>query len=138
MSSKRDSKDSKNNKSVGDLEAELARLQLEITLQTQDIKQKFLNKTNSPFSLENAQAEFFATIATLDTLLLNYQQRRVDSQTYNTELKSILTDFIKIKYLLEQYGIDATEFIKEEKMLQKFPHAIQQLEALGQISLMNK
>jgi molecular chaperone GrpE (heat shock protein) len=147
MNPKPSPRDSKKDKSIAELEADLAKLQLEITMQTQDIKQKFKRKTqgtdpstekDASYTLEAAQAEFFATIATLDTLILNFQQKRFDSLIYNHQLKGVLQDLLKMKYVLEQYGISTVEFLKEEKIFQKFPHAIQQLEALGIIPQIKK
>jgi SMC interacting uncharacterized protein involved in chromosome segregation len=128
-------KDEKDKKSIDELEAEVTKLNQKVVQQTQSVK-KILQtavkgELNPPImefsssitgsgvethSIEQAQAEFFASIATLDTIISNYQGGKIDSQTYNEQLKLLISDIFKFKILLEKKGYNISDFIREENI----------------------
>ncbi|MDD1778871.1 MAG: hypothetical protein LUQ65_11970, partial [Candidatus Helarchaeota archaeon] len=112
-------------KSIADLESELNQLQEKVKRQTIDIRKLLKNSMTTkqkPFievptdeaikieaakyNLEEAQAEFFATILTLEKLILAQQEGRLESELYNSQLKTILNDILKFKLILEKKALN--------------------------------
>jgi len=137
-------------KSIDELEAEITKLNRKVVQQTQTVKNilqtTVKNQSNPPpleipiriteaeveaHTLEHAQAEFYASIATLDTIISNYQLGKIDAQIYNEQLKFLISDIFKFKILLEKKGYNISAFIQEENIMSKFTNAYQKLKTLG-------
>jgi hypothetical protein len=143
-------KDEKDKKSIDELEAEVTKLNQKVVQQTQSVK-KILQKTvknesKSPaleipnilteaeveaHTLEQAQAEFYASIATLDTIISNYQLGKINAQVYHEQVKVLISDIFKFTILLEKKGRNIREFIREENIMSKFTNAYQKIKTLG-------
>jgi multidrug resistance efflux pump len=135
-------------RSIADLEAELDQLQEKVKQQAIDIRKKLqssrktklapielptgenLEEEEARYTLEEAQAELFADIVTLEKLILSYQNGSFNSETYNAQLKSILYNILKFKFILEKKAFNLPEFLKTEKSLSKCTHAYQKLKEM--------
>ena len=126
MLRKNNSKKLKEDKSIAEIEAELAHLQKDVDQKTSDVK-KLLEFEVEKYSLEQVQAEFFAGIATLNTLISNFEEGRIDLRTYNNELQTVLNDISKFKLILERKNYDVLDFIRKENIQKKFHAAYKKL-----------
>lgn len=137
-------------KSIAELESELNQLQEKVKLQTIDIRKLLKNSLTTKqkpllelpsdetikieetnYTLEEAQAEFFATILTLEKLISAQQERRLEPELYNSQLKTILYDILKFKLILEKKAFNLIEFFKKEESLRKCTQAFQKLKEIG-------
>jgi small-conductance mechanosensitive channel len=148
MQRKNNSSDPQQKKSIADLEAELDQLQEKVKQQAIDIRKKLKDSRNAEsipielptgenleeeeakYTLEQAQAELFADIITLEKLILNYQDGRLNSEIYHLQLKSILYNILKFKLILEKKAFNIDEFLKTEKSLRKATRASQKLKEM--------
>jgi multidrug resistance efflux pump len=148
MQRKNNSSDPQQKKSIADLEAELDQLQEKVKQQAIDIRKKLKDSRNAEsipielptgenleeeeakYTLEQAQAELFADILTLEKLILNYQDGRLNSEIYHSQLKSILYNILKFKLILEKKAFNIDEFLKTEKSLRKATRASQKLKEM--------
>ena len=147
---KENPKKAEDDKSIAELEADLVKLHKKVVQQTTSVKsllQKSLKKEPQPttaplmtkssepepgaYTMDQAQAEFFAAIATLDKIISNFQEGKIDAPVYNQQLKLLLQDIYKFKLFLEKNGYDIAEFINKENILTKFTNAYQKLKNLG-------
>ncbi|NVM54544.1 MAG: hypothetical protein HWN66_12640 [Candidatus Helarchaeota archaeon] len=150
MPHKDNSKNTTKDKTITEIESELATLQKKLIQQTDNVKNllknaadtKQISRSTQPIDInleaeivkytkEQAQADFFASIATLDTLILNYQQSRLDATTYNHQLKTILYDILKLKLILERKEAKIAEFIRKENIVNRFSSAYQKIKDMG-------
>jgi hypothetical protein len=150
MQRKSNSNDVRQDKSIAELESELNQLQEKVKRQTIDIRKLLKNSLTTkqkPFievptdeaitieaakyNLEAAQAEFFATVLTLEKLILAQQEGRLESELFNFQLKTILNDILKFKLILEKKRINLREFIDKEKSLRKCTQALLKLKEIG-------
>lgn len=137
-------------KSIAELESELNQLQEKVKRQTIDIRKLLKNslttkqkpfievptdeaiKIEEPkYTLEEAQAEFFATILTLEKLISAQQEGRLESELYNSQAKTILNDILKFKMILEKKKFDLIEFLNKEESLRKCTQALLKLKEIG-------
>jgi hypothetical protein len=137
-------------KSIAELESELNQLQEKVKRQTIDIRKLLKNSLTTkqkPFielptdeaikteeakcTLEEAQAEFFATILTLEKLISAQQEGRLEPELYNSQLKTILYDILKFKLILEKKAFNLIEFFDKEESLRKCTQAFQKLKEIG-------
>ena len=137
-------------KSIAELESELNQLQEKVKRQTIDIRKLLKNSLTTkqrPFielptddaikieeanyTLEEAQAEFFATILTLEKLISAQQEGRLESELYNSQLKSILDDILKFKLILEKKAFNLIEFFDKQEALRKCTQALLKLKEIG-------
>jgi len=148
MQRKNNSSDPQQKKSIAELEDELDQLQEKVKQQAVDIRKKLkasrntkpapielptgekLEEEEAKYTLEEAQAELFADILTLEKLILNYQEGRLNSELYNSQLKSILYNILKFKFILEKKAFNLPEFLKTEKSLSKCVLASQKLKEM--------
>ncbi len=140
----------KKDKSITELEAEIDKLQKDIQQKTSNVrallksagsdKSKPISEPSeepdidsdlSSSPLEQLQAEFFANIATLDLIVANYLQKRLDALTYNQQLSILLIDILKLKIALEKKGCNISEFIQKENMMTRFTTAFKKLKEKG-------
>lgn len=140
----------KDEKSIAEIEDELSTLQKKIVRQTDNVKDLIkkkatgkhqpipaqhsdidLNSEAAKYTLEQSQAEFFASIATLNTIISNYQQDRLDPQIYESELQKIINDILKFKLILKKKDFDLIKFFKQERISKKFTLAYNKLRSMG-------
>ena len=107
-------------KSIAEIEAEFQKVYTKVVRQTDDIKSLLKDKTKnsniidpnnqnltpleSEYTLDEAQAEFFASIATLNSLIVSYRDGRLDSPTYHKQYKELSREILKFKHILERKG----------------------------------
>lgn len=152
MQRKSNPNDLQHDKSIAELESELNQLQEKVKRQTIDIRKLLKNSLTTkqqPFievptddkikieeakyNLEKAQAEFFATVLTLEKLILAQQEGRLEAELYNSQLKMILTDTLKFKLILEKKGFNLLKFLDKEASLRKCTQALLKLKEIGMI-----
>jgi len=78
------------------------------------------------------KAELFACIATLDNLMRNFQDGKIDPATYRRQFKSLLHDIFKYKQMLEEMNINVEDFIREERLDEKYPLAMRKFAKEGE------
>ena len=131
-------------KSIAEIEAEIQKIHKKVIQQTDDVKTLLKDKTKkkqistnlhqtklsleeetSKYTLEEAQAEFFASIATLNSLISSYKEGRLDPQLYHQQFKRLLLEISKFKTILEVKGFNPVDFIHGENIQKKFDLAYQ-------------
>jgi hypothetical protein len=142
--------DLQQDKSIAELESELNQLQEKVKRQTIDIRKLLKNSLTTkqnPFievptdeiikneeakhTLEEAQAEFFASILTLEKLISAQQEGRLESELYNSQLKTILDDILKFKLILEKKTFNIIEFLEKQEALRQCTQALLKLKEIG-------
>jgi hypothetical protein len=129
MSPPDSTKQQKDERSIGEIETELELLQKNVDLKANQIKN--LLKSNPKNSKKPLQAELFASIATLDTIISNYNSGRLDRSIFSTQTKKLLSDIQRLKSQFEELQINISDFIQKENLLEKFAFATQKLRAMG-------
>ena len=86
-------------------------------------------KELSPDQLE-IEADLYADIATLNSLMSNFEKGNIDIATYKRQVQSLITDVMKSKVMLEKTGITMQEFMKEEKLLEQYPLVSEKFKSL--------
>jgi hypothetical protein len=74
----------------------------------------------TPEQLE-IEADLYADIATLDSLMSNFEKGNIDVATYKRQVQSLITDVMKSRVTLEKTGITMQEFMKKEKIVEQYP-----------------
>lgn len=147
---RRNPDDVQQDKSIAELESELNQLQEKVKRQTIDIRKLLKNSLTTkqkPFievptdesikteaakyNSTEAQAEFFASILTLDKLISAQQEGRIESELYNSQLKTILDDILKFKLILEKKAFSLIEFFDKQQALRKCTQALLKLKEIG-------
>ena len=121
-------------KSIEELEYEITKIQNKIIQQTSDLKsllEQTSIKNQENYNLERLQAEFFACIATINTLILTYNQEKIAAYTFNQQLKELLYDLMRLKVFLDKKGFNLAKFLQKEDIKNRFPYAWKKLEAEG-------
>jgi len=76
----------------------------------------------------DVEANFYACIATLDSLVRFFEEGKIDPAIYKRQLQSLFRDIFKFQNMLREQGIDVQAFIEKERLKEQFPLAIQRLE----------
>ena len=76
----------------------------------------------------DAEANLYACIATLDSLVRFFEEGKIDPATYKRQLQSLLRDLFKFQSMLRERGIDMQHFIEKERLREQFPLAFKRLE----------
>jgi hypothetical protein len=91
--------------------------------------QKSVEKKLTPDQLE-CEADLYADIATLNSLMSNFERGNIDIATYKRQVQSLITDMLKCKNILEKTGILIQEFMREEKIMEQYPLVYERFKAL--------
>jgi hypothetical protein len=83
----------------------------------------------TPDQLE-CEADLYADIATLNSLMSNFERGNIDIATYKRQVQSLITDMLKCKTILEKTGISVQEFLSEEKIMEQYPLVYERFKAL--------
>ncbi len=75
----------------------------------------------------DVEANLFAAIATMDQLSKYFDKGLVEETLYRRQLKSCISDVFKARMQLEDIGFNITDFIKREKLEEKYPEGIRRL-----------
>lgn len=67
------------------------------------------------------EAELYACIATLNSLMCNFEKGNVELATYKRQVQSLITDIMKARILLERTGISMEEFLRNERIPEQYP-----------------
>jgi hypothetical protein len=76
---------------------------------------------------DELEAELFATIATLDTLTKSLIEGDLDPTLYKRQLRSLMRDAFKARMKLDKMNFDVDMFVKNEKIIEKYPHGAERL-----------
>jgi hypothetical protein len=82
-----------------------------------------------PEQLE-CEAELYACIATLNSLIYNFEKGNLDVSTYKRQVQSLIEDILKWKVKLEGTGITMEEFLREEAIVETYPYASEKFRLL--------
>ena len=74
------------------------------------------------------EAELYGTIATLDSISEKFDEGDLQPSLYKRQFKSLVSDTIKTRQLLEAEGETWEEFVEEEKITERFPTAVEKLQ----------
>jgi hypothetical protein len=88
-----------------------------------------IKKELTPDQLE-IEADLYADIATLNSLMSNFEKGNLDIATYKRQVQSLITDVMKSKVILEKTGITMQEFMKEEKIIEQYPVVSEKFKSL--------
>ena len=73
------------------------------------------------------EADLFASIATLNTLIQGYEDNEIEQIAYRKQLKSLIRDIFKTRMRLEKIGFSLEAFLNREGLENKYPKGIKQL-----------
>ena len=73
------------------------------------------------------EAEFYSCIATLNSVIKNFEEGKLDPPTYKRQLRSLMRDAFKAQLELKEIDYNMEEFLKREKIAERFPFATQKL-----------
>ncbi|TFF86543.1 MAG: hypothetical protein EU551_01155 [Promethearchaeota archaeon] len=93
---------------------------------TEKPKIKLRKKINKEDQLQ-IEAEFYSCIATLNSVVKNFEEGKLDPPTYKRQLRSLMRDAFKSQLELKEFDYNLEEFLKNEKIIEKFPFAAQKL-----------
>jgi hypothetical protein len=74
------------------------------------------------------EAEVYGTIATLDSIAEKFEDGDIQPTLYKRQLKSLVSDTVKARQLLEAEGESWETFVEEEKIAERFPTAVEKLQ----------
>ncbi len=74
------------------------------------------------------EAEVYGTIATLDSIAEKFEDGDIQPTLYKRQLKSLVSDTVKARQLLEAEGESWESFVEEEKIAERFPTAVEKLQ----------
>nr|MDO8099291.1 hypothetical protein [Candidatus Njordarchaeota archaeon] len=90
---------------------------------------KLTKRKLTPEQLE-FEAELYACIATLNSLIYNFEKGNIDVSTYKRQVQSLIEDIMKSKVKLESTGISMEEFLIEEEIVEQYPFACEKFQLL--------
>jgi len=90
---------------------------------------KLTKRKLTPEQLE-CEAEVYACIATLNSLIYNFEKGNIDMSTYKRQVQSLIEDIMKSKVKLESTGISMEEFLREEEIVEQYPFACEKFQFL--------
>jgi len=99
----------------------------ETTKETSSVK--LVKRKLTPEQLE-CEAELYACIATLNSLVNNFERGNIDVSTYKRQVQSLIEDIMKSKVKLESTGISMEEFLREEGIVEQYPFACEKFQLL--------
>ena len=73
------------------------------------------------------EANLYASIVTLDNLAISYENNEIDQIAYRKQLRSLIRSIFKSRMQLEKVGFQLENFIKKEKLDNKYPKGIRHL-----------
>jgi hypothetical protein len=83
----------------------------------------------TPDQLE-IEADLYADIATLNSLMSNFEKGNIDIATYKRQVQSLITDVMKSRVILEKTGITMQEFMKNERIIEQYPVVSEKFKSL--------
>jgi hypothetical protein len=96
---------------------------------TESTSAKLVKRKLTPEQLD-CEAELYACIATLNSLIYNFEKGNVDVSTYKRQVQSLIEDIMKSKVRLERTGISMEEFLREERIVEQYPYACEKFRLL--------
>ncbi|MHA1232673.1 MAG: hypothetical protein ACTSRP_21215 [Candidatus Helarchaeota archaeon] len=73
------------------------------------------------------EADFYSCIATLNSVIKNFEEGKLDPPTYKRQLRSLMRDAFKAQLELKEIDHNIEAFLKRENIIEKFPYAAQKL-----------
>ena len=77
--------------------------------------------------LIDIKADFYSSIAAIDTLIVNFNDGKITPSTYHRQLKSLLRDFYRAKEILYKKRLNLHIFLAQENIPKKFQYATHRL-----------
>ncbi|MFX0097538.1 MAG: hypothetical protein ACFE7E_07245 [Candidatus Hodarchaeota archaeon] len=75
----------------------------------------------------NKQAEMYACIATLESIIISFKEARIEPTTYKRQVRALMRGAFKAKGELEELNIDVARFLEDEGITKEFPLAVDKL-----------
>lgn len=131
--------DIKKEKTIDEIESELDSLQKKVDYQTNQLKsilkergvsEEPLSSEHKNYTLSEAKAELYASIATLNHIISTFHAGALDPSTYNHQLVIQIEDIQKFKLILLKMQTDLPQFIQRENIIEKFSGAYQKLKEM--------
>lgn len=76
------------------------------------------------------EAELYACIATLNSLMCNFEKGNIELATYKRQVQSLITDIMKARIMLEKTGISMEDFLRNEKIQEQYPIVMEKFKLL--------
>ncbi|MFX0015545.1 MAG: hypothetical protein ACFFB2_11830 [Promethearchaeota archaeon] len=73
------------------------------------------------------EGQLYACIGTLDLLSRTYEKGEIDPNIFHKQHKNLLSTIVSIRAKLEDYNFNLNEFIRAEKIDQKYPYGLEKL-----------
>ncbi len=73
------------------------------------------------------EADLYSSIVTLDNLEYSYENNEIEQIAYRKQLRALIRGIFKARIQLERIGFNLEEFIKKEKIDERYPKGIHQL-----------
>ncbi|MCE7741025.1 MAG: hypothetical protein GOP50_01080 [Candidatus Heimdallarchaeota archaeon] len=73
------------------------------------------------------EADLFASIATLNTLIEGYEDNEIEQIAYRKQLRALIRAIFKTRLQLEKIGFNLEAFLRREGIEKKYPKGIKQL-----------
>ncbi|MFW9831830.1 MAG: hypothetical protein ACFFD8_08645 [Candidatus Thorarchaeota archaeon] len=73
------------------------------------------------------KADLYSSIATLDSIVEKYEEGDLSPTLYKRQFKSLVSDTLKTRQMLEAEGETWEGFVKEEQITEHFPVAVEKL-----------
>ncbi|MHA1754925.1 MAG: hypothetical protein ACTSYR_05365 [Candidatus Odinarchaeia archaeon] len=109
-------------------EKRLADLPLESKISGRTEKELFeILDESSRSKLVKLESELYANITTLDSIIRNFQEGRIDPASFKRLYKSLMRDVFKTKIELEKLGLDVSDFLKKYNLNEEYKLAVKKL-----------
>jgi hypothetical protein len=73
------------------------------------------------------EAELYSHIATINSISRNFAEGILDPGMYRRQLRSLIRDAFKTRFLLEKKGFNLERFLEKEKIVEKYPYGAEKL-----------
>jgi len=83
--------------------------------------------TKSEENILELESDLFASIVTLENLVLGFENNEIEQISYRKQLRSLLRGIFKARIQLEKTGFNLEEFIKREKINELYPKGTKHL-----------
>lgn len=78
------------------------------------------------------KAELYGSIATLDSIVRKFEEGNLSPTLYKRQFRSLVRDTLKVRQLLEAEGGSWEDFLREERISERYPVAAQKLQMADQ------
>ena len=77
--------------------------------------------------ITNLEAEIYADITTLDTIIKNFENGKIDKALFKRQYRFLMKNIYKTKAKLEKIGVNVSEFLEKENIIEEYRLAVKKL-----------